>query len=268
MYLIQSMIFKLENNSDQSLSSAHDALLSHPYDTIMDSLMLFFNHSHFHKTVRQSLINDIRKDPLNLVDITPPTQMKNLDFLKRTERLIMLKKYERAIVKRLMNTDPIQAAYSYIDLIMAVASSPTLYATSLTMSCLYFYKAMTNPTCALPELYAYRSMIFELSTQIFLFTRHYLSLYIQMYIYKLLYTLILRSSDLFAKRIEITKQKQRYTTELIITDFHKIILDELLKNILQLSRANLFAYAPSTSMIHDIIYMEYAGNELLSKYLS
>lgn len=267
MYLIQSMIFKLENNVSQSLSSAHDALLSHPYETIMDSLMLFFNYSNFHQTVRQSLINDILKDPLNLIDITPPTQMKNLNFLKRTERLIMLKKYERAITKRLTDTDPIQAAYSYIDLIMAVIGSPTLYATSLTMSCLYFYKAMTNPACALPELYAYRSIIFELSTHIFVFTRHYLPLYIQMYIYKLLYTLILCSSDLFMKRVETVKQKQVCKSELIITDFHEIILDELLKNILQLSQANLFAYAPSTSTIHDIIYMEYAGNEFLAKYL-
>ena len=267
MYFIQAMIFKLENNPVQSLHSVHNALLSHPYDTVIDSLVLFLNHSCFHLTVRQSLINDINRNSLNLSDITPPTQMRNLNFLKRTERLIMLKKYERAIVKRLAANNPIQAAYSYIDLIMAVSGSLTLFANSLTMSCLYFYKAMTDSHCTSAELYAYRSIIFDLSVEIFLVARHYLPLYVQMYLSKLLYTLILRSSDLFAKRISIPAQNQRTGSELIVKDFHETVLEELLKNILQLSRVNPFTHAPPTSTIHDMVYMECVGNELLSKYL-
>ncbi|CAF4341246.1 unnamed protein product, partial [Didymodactylos carnosus] len=244
MYLIQAMIFKLENNSVQSLRSTHDALLSHPYDALMDSLILFLNHSYFHLTARQSLINDIKSDSFNLADVTPPTQIKNLNFLKRTERLIMLKKYERAILKRLTDNNPVQAAYSYIDLIMAISGSSTHFATSLTISCLYFYKAMMSSACTSAEMYAYRSIIFDLAIEIFLFTRHYLPLYVQLHIYKLL-----------------------YGGELVIKDFHEVVLDELLKNILQLSKVNPMTHAPPTSMIHDMVYMGYAGNELLSKYL-
>lgn len=267
MYLIQAMIFKLENNFVESLRSAHNAILSHPYDAVMDGLILFINHSNFHSTIRQSLINDIRRDSLNLADITPPTQIKNMNFLKRTERLIMLKKYERAIVKRLTDNNPVQAAYSYIDLVMATSGVSMHFPTSLTMSCLYFYKAMMNPACTSAELYAYRSIIFDLAIEIFLFTRHYLSLYMQMYIYKLLYTLILRSTDLFAQRIVITAQKPRSEDEFIINDFNETVLDELLKSMLQISKVNPLTHVPRTSLIHDMIYMECASNEFLSKYL-
>jgi hypothetical protein len=267
MYLIQAMIFKLENNAVQSLSSVHNALLSHPYDAVMISLLFFINHSNFHSTVRRELVNEISQNSLNLADIMPPTQIKNMNFLKRTERLIMLKKYERAIVKRIAENNPLQAAYSYIDLIMAISGSPTLLVSCFTMSCLYFYKAMTNSQCTSAELYAYRSIIFDLSVEIFLLTRHYLSLYVQMHIYKLLYTLILRSSDLFAKGIAVTKQNQTVNSEFLINDFHETILDELLKNIFQVAKVNPLTHVPPTSMIHDMIYMECAGNELLSKYI-
>jgi len=107
--------------------------------------------------------------------------------LQRTEHLILLKKYVRAIVKQLADNNSIQAAYSYIDLIMVISGNPTIFPISLTMSCLYFYKAMTNPQCTSAELYAYRSIIFDLSVETFLFTRHYLSLYVQMHIYKWYY---------------------------------------------------------------------------------
>ncbi|CAF1228750.1 unnamed protein product, partial [Didymodactylos carnosus] len=269
MYFIQAIIYKLENNPIQSLSSIHHALLSHPYDTVIISLLFFINFSYTHSTIRRALIDDIINNSLNLSDITPPIHlMKNLTFLKRTERLIMLKKYERAIIKRLAENNPVQAAFSYIDLIMAISGNRTLFANSLTMSCLYFYKAMTNPKCTSAELYAYRSIIFDISIEIFLFTRHYLPLYVQMYIYKMLYTIILRSSDLFSKRnVIINDRSQTLKNEPIINDYHETVLDELLKNILHLSQVNPLTHSPSTSTIHDMVYMECAGNEFLSKYL-
>lgn len=267
MYFIQAMIFKLENNPVQSLCSVHNALLSYPFNTVMTSLVLFMNHSYFHSTLRQSLIEDIKYDSLNLSNITPPIQIMNLNFLQRTERLILLKKYERAIVKRLADNNPIQAAYSYIDLSMVTSSGLIPFVTSLVMSCLYFYKAMTDTTCKTAELYAYRSIIFDISVEVFLFTRHYLPLYIQMYIYKLLYTLILRSTDIFATRIATDPKRQKIGSELIINDTYETILDELLKNILHISNVSPFTHAPATSMIHDMIYMDYAGSEFLSKYL-
>ncbi|CAF5077471.1 unnamed protein product, partial [Rotaria magnacalcarata] len=268
LYLIQAIIFKLENDAEKSLRSAHDALLSHPYDDVIDSLILFMNHSHFHSTLRQTLLNDIKQCSLTLTDLTPPTHMmNNLTFLNRTERLIMLKKYERAIFKRLAENDPVQAAYSYMDLIMAVTSSRTLFMNNLIMSCVYFFQAMSQPKCTLAEVYAYRSIIFDISVEIFLFTRHYLPLYVQMYAYKLLYTLIMRSTDLFAKRIISSSSKRTVRNQPILSDFHETLLDELLKNILQLSKVSPFTHMPTIGLSHDMIYMECAGNEFLSKYL-
>ncbi|CAF3873318.1 unnamed protein product [Rotaria sp. Silwood1] len=268
MYLIQAVIFKLENQLEKSLQSAHDALLCHPYDAVIDGLVIYMDHSNFHSTLRQTLINDIKKRSLDLVDITPPITMMNLTFLNRTEYLRMLKKYERAILKRLAENDPIQAAYSYMDLSMTVTGSGTLLMNNLIMTCLYFFKFMNQTKCTLAELYAYRSIIFDISIEIFLLTRHYLSLYFQMYAYKLLYTLIMCSTNLFTKRlISSGSLKPTIVSQPILNDFHETILDELLKSILQLSKVTPFTHVPSTALSYDMVYMGCAGNEFLSKYL-
>lgn len=57
---------------------------------------------------------------MNLSDINPPTQMENLHFLNRTERLIFLKKHERSIVNKLSDNDPVQAAFSYLDAVTGI----------------------------------------------------------------------------------------------------------------------------------------------------
>ncbi|CAF0907497.1 unnamed protein product, partial [Didymodactylos carnosus] len=267
LYFVETMTFKLENNVVESLNSAHNALLCHPYDDTMESLILFVDHSNFHSTLQRSLLNDIKQRPLSLVDITPPTKLMNLNFLKRTERLIMLKKYERSILRRMAESDPVQAAYSYIDLILAVSGSYSLFATNLII-CLYFFKTMNNPKATTGELYAYRSIVYEISFETFLVTRHHVSLYIQMYLYKLLYTVIVRSSELFAKRITtLSVQKRRTGSEPLMNGDHERLLDELLKNIVHLSKVTPFTHAPPTALVHDTIYLQCAGNEFLSKYL-
>ncbi|CAF1572997.1 unnamed protein product [Didymodactylos carnosus] len=251
MYLTQATIYKLENKCVNSLKILHDALLLYPDDDIIDSLIIFINDSQFHQTLRAILINDIRKISVNLTDINPPTKTMNLRFLKQSDRLTMLKKYERSIIKRLTEDDPVQAALSYIDLCMALPGDPTLYAINMLMACIYFYKSMTVAKKQLSELYAYRSIILDLSSQLFLFTRHYLPLYVQMYLYKLLFTLILRSNNLFkdsllslSKNNKIMTNSQRNIDEAIITDYQGKLIEELIKNIVQLSKNyTIYTYA-------------------------
>jgi hypothetical protein len=267
MYFIQAIILKYENNVVQSINAVHNALLSHPFDSVMFGALMFLDHSNLHSTIRQLLINNIRNNSLNLMDINPPTEIKNYNFLQRTERLMVTKKYERAIIKRLADKNPLEAAYSYLDLIMCVQGNASLYPMSSIMACIYFYKAMTNPDCKSAELYAYRSIIFDLSIEIFLFTRHYLPIYVQIYIYKLLFTIIGRSSDLFAKRIAGLGRQQRLGDRLIIGNSHELILEELLKNILLISKVNPLIHLSSTSTIYDMIYIECAANEILGRYL-
>lgn len=267
IYFIQSVIFKLENYPIQAIDSIHQAVLSHPFDSVMFGITIFLNRSNFHATIRQTLIDDLRNKPLNFVDVNPPTQVRgDLNFLQRAERLILMKKYERAIIKRLADKDPVQAAYSYLDFIMCVRGNPSVYPLSSILACVYFYKAMNHPQCKSAELYAYRSIIFDLSVQIFLYVRHYLSVYVQMYIYKLLFTIIGRSSELFAKKIAAFERSTRSETQSIIQDSHELLLEELVKNILQISRVNPLTHLSSVSTIHDMAYMECAGNELLGRY--
>ena len=135
------------------------------------------------------------------------------------------------------------------------------------MACVYLYEAMNHPWCKSAELYAYRSIIFDLSLEIFLHVRHHLSIYVQMYIYKLLFTIIVRSSELFAKIIAGFQRQARSENQSIINDSHELLLDELLKNLLQISQVNPLTHVLSVSTVHDMVYMECAGNELLGRYL-
>ncbi|CAF4585533.1 unnamed protein product, partial [Rotaria sp. Silwood2] len=267
--LIKVMILKLENKPTESLQMIHYALLYHPYDELINSLIIFINHSQFHSTLRAALINDIKYNSLNLVNFNVPTISMNLTFLKQTDRLRMLKKYEKAIVKRMSEKDPLQAAMSYIDLNMAVTGDPTSYASNLILACLYLYKAMTLPNKHLSEIYAYRSILFDISVQLFLLTRHYLPLYAQMYLYKILYTLILRSNELFKHRFSDDKSNisnRRPKNELIINDYQETLIEEIAKSIVQISKVTPFTHLP-TATAYDLVYMNYAGNEFLATYL-
>ncbi|CAF3423462.1 unnamed protein product, partial [Rotaria sp. Silwood2] len=248
--LIKAMILKLENKPTESLQMIHYALLYHPYDELINSLIIFINHSQFHSTLRAALINDIKYNSLNLVNFNVPTISMNLTFLKQTDRLRMLKKYEKAIVKRMSEKDPLQAAMSYIDLNMAVTGDPTSYASNLILACLYLYKAMTLPNKHLSEIYAYRSILFDISVQLFLLARHYLPLYAQMYLYKILYTLILRSNELFKHRFSDDKSNisnRRPKNELIINDYQETLIEEIAKSIVQISKVTPFTHLPTAT---------------------
>ena len=273
MYLIQAVIFKLENKSVESLNMIYNGMLCNPFDDLMNALIRFINHSRFRATLRGELMKNIYENSLNLVDIVPPTILMNLNFLKQNDRLRMLRKYERGIIKYIGEKNPVQAALSYIDLNMAVSGDLTSYTQNLILACLYFYKSMTLPNKKLSELYAYRSIIFDISVKLFLIARHYLPLYMQMYTYKLLYVLILRSSELFQNRlVSSTKNKPMLfkekpkTTELVLTDLHETVIEELLKSIVQTSKITPFIVLP-TSTAYDMVYSNFVGDEFLSNYL-
>ncbi|CAF1137434.1 unnamed protein product [Rotaria sordida] len=86
MYLIQAVIFKFENQLEKSLQSAHDALLCHPYDAVIGGLVIYMNHSNFHSTSRQTLINDIKKRSLDLLGENAAGTQKHC-FLSLSNRL-------------------------------------------------------------------------------------------------------------------------------------------------------------------------------------
>ena len=77
LYLLQAMIFKLENQPVHALNAVHNALLAHPFDDVIDSLILFLNQPFFHSTVRLALIKDIKNDILKRI----PVYTDNLDVI-------------------------------------------------------------------------------------------------------------------------------------------------------------------------------------------
>ncbi|CAF1429829.1 unnamed protein product [Adineta ricciae] len=269
MYLIRAMIYKLANKPIESSQMIHQALLTHPYEDLIHSIITFVNHSHFHSTLQAALIDGLAQNSFSLADINPPTLSMNLTFLRSTDRLRTVRRYERAILKRLADKDPLQAAMSYIDLNMATDGDSTSYTSNLILACLYLYKAMTLPNKSMAEIYAYRSVLCDILVQLFVLARSYLPLYAQMHLYTISLTLLLRSNELFKSHFTkstLVLPKPQSTDELIIGNCYETLIEEIMKNIVQISKVTPFTHVP-ISTTYDMIYLNYAGDEFLSTYL-
>ncbi|CAF4347850.1 unnamed protein product [Didymodactylos carnosus] len=189
----------------------------------------------------------------------------NLKFLKKNNQLTMIKKYEQSIIKRMQN-NLLQSALSYIDYCMVAHGNATMIATNMLIACLYFHKLMKQSLSSKAELYAYRTVIFNLSLEIFQMTRHYLPLHLEFYIYKLLFTLISRSNELLKACCSSKTSFRRTTSELIITNNHRFILEQLLTSISRVAKVSPFIQLP-TSSVYDTLYLEATGEKFLEKYL-
>ncbi|CAF1422179.1 unnamed protein product, partial [Didymodactylos carnosus] len=261
LYLIQATICKLENEPVKALDILHDALLCYPHNDVVNCLVIFINDNEFYQT----LINQNNYDFIVSGNINPPTTIMNLKFLKKDNQLTMIKKYEQSVIKHMQN-NLLQSAISYIDFCMVARGDATMIATSMLIACLYFHKLMKQSLSSKAELYAYRSVIFNLSSEIFQMTRHYLPLHLEFYIYKLLFTLISRSNELLKACCLSKTNFRRTTSELIITNNHRFILEQLLTSISRVAKVSSFIQLP-TSSVYDTLYLKATGKKFLEKYL-
>jgi hypothetical protein len=83
-------------------------------------------------------------------------------------------------------------------------------------------------------------------------------------ILKIAFTLFIRSTEVFRSHIESGISKPR--TELLLTRQYQLILTELLKNTVQLTRMATLSQL-SLSRSYDLLYTELVGRDLLSKFL-
>lgn len=143
----------------------------------------------------------------------------------------------------------------------------TCIISNFVLACLYFYEALQQ-TSDISKVYAYRNVIMDLAIQIFSLARRYLALHMQVYVFKIAFSLIIKSTQHFQSHIktkqQLTESGNRF--EPLITKQHKIILTELLKDTILLSRMSPLCQIP-LSRSYDLLYIEVIGQELLSKFL-
>ncbi|CAF3849068.1 unnamed protein product [Rotaria sp. Silwood1] len=278
MYIIDAQISKLENNISQSLSKLHEALLCCPIDDVMTSIVYFLKKFEFHETIIQTLIDDVRSikihfdqtrsiDLINsiMIDNQLPDMTLSGNGLKSTPQLNMIRKYERAIIKQMKN-DHMKAALYYIDLSMAVKDL-TCIISNFLLAGLHFYELMKQ-TSEPSKIYAYRNIIIELTIEAFYLSRRYLPLHMQIYMFKIAFSLVIKSTQLLQVQMKSKQQSSndQSSTHLLITKQHKIILTELLKDIILLTRMSPLSQVP-LSRSYDLLYIEVVGQELLSMFL-
>ncbi|CAF1413483.1 unnamed protein product, partial [Didymodactylos carnosus] len=194
-----------------------------------------------------------------------PRESIKLKFFKLIPELITIRKCEQSIIKRL-EQDPLQSAFSYIDLCMGV-DHPILIITNLIIACLYLYKAMKQHVTN-AGMYAYRSTIFDLSYEIFSLIQRHIPLQIKFYVSKLLFTVIICSNQLFKSSILLESSSIRRTehTGLIISKQESRIIEGFLTNVIQLSQIVPFIQMPTT-LSSDIFYLTISGQNFLVEYL-
>jgi hypothetical protein len=268
MHIIQFQIDKIENRPLLALSRLQSILLlNRGDDQVIDAVCRLINNS-FHETILQTLIVDIStmRENVNitsnsiLADVTAPKISMYHNLLIKNQQLKTIRRYEKAILTRL-GTSPLDAAFSYLDMCMAVRDL-TCVAANLTLSSIYFLELLeeTNDPA---QAYAFRNIINELSCQVFVLLRNRSAPHIQIYFFKLAFTLIVRANHKLRDRL--TVKSYWYRREELITEQSQTILKELIKNIIENAKVSPFIQIP-TSVSYDTLYLDAIGRRFLSKF--
>ncbi|CAF1628048.1 unnamed protein product [Didymodactylos carnosus] len=275
LYIIESQISKLENNNLKSLNILHKALLCHTVDDVIEAIIWLLKNNYYHQTIIQTLIGDISKwnttelSNALIVDINLPKICVHYKDFVSSPHLKMIRKYETSITKRL-DIDHLSAGLSYIDMCMAVGGDPTCVASNFILAAICFYELMKKCVDA-DKAYAYRNVINDLSIQSFFLSRRYLPPHMQIYICKLAFTLMTKTSQLFKRYVTLTpltlSSNKTQSKQLLVTKQQSLILSELLKNIVNSAKISPFIQLP-TSLSYDTLYLELTGQKFLTKFLN
>ncbi|CAF3827830.1 unnamed protein product [Rotaria sp. Silwood1] len=277
LYLIECMIARLENRNIEAVGKLNEAIAAYPVEDTTTAILTIMIDPSFHLAILKDLLNFVETLPIiseansfaSLVP-PPPALFSAENLLKMNPNLRLLRKYERAILKRL-NTDPLQSAFSYIDLCQAV-HDPTCIVSNWTLACLYFYDLLSRTNSIMgkeAEVYAYRNVINELVSQAFLFSRVYLPPYMQIYIFRLLLPVVLQTAQIFRSSIARSHSiisSCRIIHEMVLPERENQLIYQLLNFTIHLTKVSPLIQLP-TSLSFDILYREAVGQQFLVRFL-
>ncbi|CAF3435002.1 unnamed protein product, partial [Rotaria sp. Silwood2] len=272
MYIFECMISKLENHYLEATSKLNEAIVVFPSNEIIKAVTLIMNDLSFRQAILKDLLSDV--ELLSLNDVTtvsqPSMSFVNENFLSINTNLLLIRKYERGILKYLKN-DPLQSAFSYIDMCQAVHDA-TCIVSNWTLACLYFFKLLMKSHFIMDnkaEVYAYRNLINELACQIYLFSSTYLSPHMQIYVFRLILPVLIQTAQIFRLSINsLCKANQifRKNLQLILSEEQTEIINRLLISTINLSKVSPLIQIP-VSMSYDILYRELVGGDFLVCFL-
>ena len=273
MYLVDGMISKLKGQCFDAVGKFHQAMACWPCEETASALMVFMNDSTFHQKLIKELLLAIRVLPTSGLTSTPtasiqppPSEFAAENCLAASARMNFVRKYERAILKRLTK-DSLQSAFSYIDMCVAV-HDPTCIVSNWTIACMYFYDLLVTANSSPGQeayVYAYRNMIEELACQTFAMSRNFLPPHMQTYIFRLLLTLLTETNKIFRSSVARRSSQPRNAMP-IVSDRQRQMITELLNLTVHLTKVSPFAQLP-TSLSYDALYLEVVGQRLLVNFL-
>ncbi|CAF3658325.1 unnamed protein product [Rotaria sp. Silwood1] len=269
LYLMEGTIDKLENRHIEAINKLQKVMTCCPNDETIEALAIMMNDSYFQRCLRRILILDINNiinsdGPLS-AQIQPRPQTFAFEHrLKSTPYLNLVRKNERAFSKK-FNQDKYKCAMAYIDLCMAIQDA-TCLVSNMILAGIRFYEILETANDP-ASIYAYRNLITEICIQAHMIARHYLVPHIQIYINKLVLTLLMQTTKRFRQSLpHRSSQVKNQKTDLVISQSMSIILAESMKRIVNLTKIFPFVNLP-TSLSYDVIYLEVVGREFLEKYL-
>lgn len=175
-----------------------------------------------------------------------------------------LRKGEAAIDKRL-GDNPLQAAFSYIDLSMAACGSGSSgIVGSFVMAISYLVRAVLNET-DMSLKYAYTNTIFELALTIYYLGRKLETPYLEAYLYKFVLSATIMAYQELAKCLKTQAKKKVGFERQLIPMRQQNLLTEVLKMIVYLGKICPLTGTKVHSAL-DTIYIDISGIQFLQEF--
>lgn len=275
--LIQAMIYKLKSRYNEFFQSMHQILTHVWHDDIPIALAMFLQDPMLMKKGKQLISSKLVHLPngdltelscLIAPIVSTPKITRYQNYLKDDPMLKLISKYENGILKE-MNADRFKSAMAYIDLCMAV-SNRTCVASNWILACLHLYGDLLNMfACfeSLPRAYAYRNLINELAIHAFLLAREHLAPYVQIYIYKLVLTLLVHTNRHFSELLKsCPNSSSNGSIENTFSSRSTVITKQILTRLIDFT-----TFVPVISvpvlLTHDLLCYELVGFDCLYAYL-
>ncbi|CAF3697190.1 unnamed protein product [Rotaria sp. Silwood1] len=277
LYLIDATIAKLENRYVDFIEKLQEASTCCWSEEELLALVILTKDPLLHRIGTQLLLSEIRD--LSSTDLSKikylimpvicsPKLFQNENFLKPSPLVLLVHRYEKAILKEMKN-DPFQCAMAYLDLCSAV-SNRTCIASNWILASMYLYEGLSRMSSLSqyePKFYAYRNLINELAVDAFLLARERLAPNMQIYIYRLVLSLLVHTNRLFKELIKpIAKCQSNMTVNFIVSSQHTIVVNQILNYMTNFTK--LVPIIPLSPLLsYDVIFIELVGLEFFRRYL-
>ncbi|XWV25621.1 hypothetical protein QJ856_gp0132 [Tupanvirus deep ocean] len=285
MYLLRAAISLYECRYIDALSDLQASLICFPVKEHPEAVSILLRSDNLQVEIyRHFVYGLIQMDGKKTINIETPQFDQYQELLKGSKMLTMIKKFERAINKRIENH--VEAALLYMDLCMAVGDGAGL-AGCFMMSAYHFLEAL-NECTSWSTAYAYRNAVFHMCVNAYEISHRHLTPTMQIHINKQIVSLIINSNkrlstmqymrkkssennaiDYFYNNTKSNKihNYEKPISKLLIGPGEKFILTTIMQNMVNLARVSPIIELPIV-LSCDTIYIDLAARNYTEHYLN